>query len=247
MFVLLITLSYPSYLVILNSPTLSPNGVLTTFTWIILPLILCSLVYSTRTTILFSATNIILMVLLPSMDADLTLYDMGAVLGFYSMASIFIVIVMDQRNQIENDRQKELVESRNKIGEEAAQRKKFGEQAQRRADLLVMLNEIGRDISTLTDLPSLMEKVYWQVRNVLSADFFFIGLYDKDRNEISFPFMYDYGKRWEQSPSPVTDDTFSGKTILTKKPLLINEWSDTVQEGESPPSLLAMTRRSPNH
>lgn len=123
-------------------------------------------------------------------------------------------------------------------GEEAARRESFASQAQQRADLLTMLNEVSREISTLTDLPSLMEKVHQQIHNVLSADFFFIGLYDKDNNELYFPFMYDDGKRWEQPANPISDDTFSGKTILTGKPLLINEWSDTVQKGEVPPTIV---------
>lgn len=123
-------------------------------------------------------------------------------------------------------------------GEYVSQHQGFTDQAQQRADLLTMLNEVSREISTLTDLPSLMEKVHQQIHKVLPADFFFIGLYDKDNNELSFPFMYDDGKRWEQPPNPISDDTFSGKTILTGKPLLINEWSGTVKNGEPPPVIV---------
>ena len=108
----------------------------------------------------------------------------------------------------------------------------------KRTQHLAILNEIGKEISTLTNLPSLMEKVYLQARNVLSANFFFIGLYDKARNEISFPLMYDNGIRWEQDPQPISEDTFSGTIILTKKPLLVNGWPDSIQEGMSPPTIV---------
>jgi len=104
----------------------------------------------------------------------------------------------------------------------------------KRTQHLAILNEISKEISSLTSLPALMEKVYLQASNVLSADFFFIGLYDKVRNEISFPLMYDNGTRWEQEPQPISEETFSGKIILTKKPLLVTGWSDSVQEGDAP-------------
>jgi len=115
------------------------------------------------------------------------------------------------------------------------------EQTTKRAQRLAILNEIGREISTLSELPTLMENVYQQVHNALSTDLFFIGLYDEGKNELTFPIMYDNGRRWEQAPGKVTGETFSGKAILTKKPFLINEWSVSVKEGESKPVMVGDT------
>jgi PAS domain S-box-containing protein len=112
------------------------------------------------------------------------------------------------------------------------------EDASKRAQRLAILNEIGGEISTLSDLPTLMENVYLQIQKIFPTDLFFIGLYDRQKNEISFPIMYDDGRRWDQPPSPVTDGTFSGKTILTQKPLLINEWTDPNLEAEPSPIIV---------
>lgn len=103
------------------------------------------------------------------------------------------------------------------------------EQANRRAQRLMILNEIGREISALRDLPTLMETVYQQMRKTLPTDLFFIGLYDAIKNQLTFPIMYDEGRAWEQAPTPATEDTFSGKAILTRRPLLISQWADPDQ------------------
>jgi PAS domain S-box-containing protein len=103
------------------------------------------------------------------------------------------------------------------------------EQANQRAQRLSVLNEIGKEISTLRDLPALMETVYQQMRKTLPTDLFFIGLYDASKNELTFPIMYDDGRHWEQEPTPATEDTFSGKAILTRRPLLVTQWADPDQ------------------
>jgi PAS domain S-box-containing protein len=402
--VLLFTLSVPSYLYALTTPDPALANVFAAFGWLVLPLILSSVLYSTRMTILFGAANLCLLLSLPIFRSNLDLRTLWVVLCFYGLASLFIIIVMVQRNELEKDRQSELIESRKQLAVEARQRELFAEQAQHRADELMMLNEIGRvisglrslndslhmifeqvkqhipldvfyialyddatdivsfplvfdddkewqeypsslseaplissvihnrkallwnltdaemesatqdqrlgdtsrttvsmlisplfiaarvvgvisaqsyernlydeehstlltaiaqqvaiavenarlyeqttkraqrlaiineigrEISTLNELPTLMENVYRQISKALSTDLFFIGLYDKEKNEITFPIMYDNGRRWEQPPNKVTDGTFSGKTLLTRKPILINRFADTVKEGAS--------------
>ena len=104
----------------------------------------------------------------------------------------------------------------------------FGE-AQQRADRLAILNEVSRTTSRLTDLHTVMETIYEQARKSLRADFFFIALYDEQANLLSFPLMYDAGQRWEQMPTPVTDETFSGRTIRSREPLLINQWAERMK------------------
>ena len=412
--ILLITLSLPSFLFALTTPDPNSNGMVAGFAWLTLPLILSSLFYSIRTTIIYSATNTLFLLVLPLLRNELNFNVVGVVICFYILTSLFLIIVMVQRNEIENDRQRELIENRHQLSKEAAQRELFAEQAHRRAGELTMLNdigrvvsslqeleetlelifdqvksnipldlffvalsdegsemvsfpilfdygqrwndqpvrlkqlprisqairtglpilsnrteeemkevvnvilgdrsrvtasilmspliigtrvagvisaqsytmnmyteedlklltaiaqqvaiaienarlfeqttkraqrlailnEIGREISTLSDLPTLMEKVYQQVNKALSADLFFIGLYNEEKNELSFPIMYDNGRRWEQAPSHVTDGTFSGKTILTRRPLLVNSWSDSVMEGEPAPIIVGDTART---
>ncbi|HKJ38911.1 MAG TPA: GAF domain-containing protein, partial [Anaerolineales bacterium] len=409
-FLLIFTLTFPSYLVALRQPNPEPNQLISTFVWIIVPLLISSLVYSVRTTAIIGMLNFLALNALSLIHPELDYRMIGGALGFYGLFAMILITVMIQRNQIENDRQKELIESHDELSREVAQRKRFAEQAQRRADQLVMLNEvsyaisnqkslekvlelifektkdviplnvfyvalydkntasvsfpimfdngkrwedqtislkkanriakiiqsgkplllnrtleeieesqktdtrlgdqsqtsvsammaplqlgtriigvisaqsysmdiynddhlstltalahqvvvaienvrlfeqtakraqrlsilneIGREISTLADLPALMENVYRQIDHVLSTDFFFISLYNKEKQELSFPLMYDAGRRWKQDPTPVTDDTFSGKTILTRKPVLVNNWADPEQGDASPPLLV---------
>ena len=403
--VLLAALSFPSFQIALTVPNPDSNRILTLFVWIILPLIFCSLIYSTRTTFIYSVINLLLLIALIFIRDGMEFSVIRATLGFYGLTSLFIITVMVQRDEIEKDRQSELIESRNTLSREAAHRERFAEQAHRRADQMAMLNEvsvaisnlkdldniftlileqvkqhfqldvffialynektgrlsfplmfddgklwnepekelskavkvaqvlqtgepllwnrsedeikaattsdnrlgdssrvaasilitplqvggkaigvisvqsytadaygdeqrlllsalahqiviaienarlfdetvnrtqrlailneIGREISTISDLPSLMENVYQQVRKALSVDLFFIGLYNKAKHELTFPIMYDAERKWEQPPSPVLENTFSGKTILTRKPLLVNHWSGTANESES--------------
>jgi len=242
---LVVTLTFPSYLVVFRLTTFEPNRIISMFAWIVIPLLISSLVYSVRTTVLIGTLNLFALGLLPLVRPELHYGLLGGALGFYGLSAAILIIVMVQRNQIENDRKKELVESHNQLKQEADQREQFAienvhllGQTSKRAQRLAILNEIGREISTLTDLPSLMENIYQQVRKVLSTDLFFIGLYKKDKNELVFPIMYDNGRKWDQDPTPLLESSFSGKAILSRKPILIDNWTITTKEDESPTILL---------
>jgi len=413
--ILIFTLIFPSYFVALRLPNPAPNQILAAFVWVIVPLLLSSLIYSVRVTVAISAIHFLALAALPFIRPELDYHSMGETMGFFGLVTVILVVVMTQRNEIESDRQKELVISQQKLSQEILERERFAEQAQRRADQLVMLNdvsvaisnlkeldniftlileqvkqhfqldvffiaiyneqtgklsfpltfddgklwnepekelfkaqraaqviqtgkpllwnrsedevkaaiksdnrvgdssrvaasilinplqvgnkvigvisvqsyktnaysneqlillsalahqiviaienarlfeetvkrtqrlailnEIGREISTISNLPTLLENVYRQVSNALSVDLFFIGLYDKTKNELAFPIMYDNGRKWEQSPNPVLESTFSGKTILTRKPLLVNQWSGTDNGSESTPTIVGDVSR----
>ncbi len=403
--ILVFTLIFPSYLVVLRLPDPDANRVLAAFAWVFVPLLLSSLIYSVRATVVISAINFGVLALLPFIRPELNYSSLGGALGFFGLVAVILVVVMTQRNEIEKDRQKELIASQESLRREVIERERFAEQAHRRADQLAMLNdvsvaisnlkeldnifnlileqvkqhfqldvffitiynektgklafpltfddgelwnepekelskaqrvaqvirtgepllwnrsedeiraatnsenrvgdsarvaasilitplqvgakaigaisiqsytknaynneqlmllsalahqiviaienarlfeetvkrtqrlailnEIGREISTISDLPTLMENVYQQVRKALSVDLFFIGLYNAAKNELTFPIMYDAGRKWDQQPTRVLETTFSGKTILTRKPLLINHWTGATNENES--------------
>ena len=118
------------------------------------------------------------------------------------------------------------------------------EEANRRAQRLMILNEIGREISALSDLPTLMETVYQRIAKTLPADLFFIGLYNANKTEMTFPIMYYSGQHWEQQPSPVTESTFSGKTILSRKPLLIDHWTDSATRASASSIMVGDTAKT---
>lgn len=412
---LVTTLTLPSYFFALNLPDPEPNRIMAAFVWIIIPLLLSSVIYSIRDTVILGTLNLLVLSSLPFIRSELSYRIISETMVFYSSAAAILIIVMIQRNQLERDRQKELIESRELLAQEAAIRERFAEQAQLRANQLTMvnrisdaisnlqrldsilqlifeqiknhihldiffialydeksrsvsfpilydggkrwqepardlnkapnvakavesgqsllwnrsmeeieaaqnstnrlgdptqvaasiiiiplqagnrkigalsvqsyrvqaynaehlailtalahqvtvaienarlfeaankraqrlmvLNEIGKEISALNDLPTLMETVYQQVEKTLPVDLFFIGLYDAPKNEMTFPIMYDAGQPWEQRPSPVTETTFSGKTILTRKPLLIDHWTESAKEAGSPPIIVGNLSR----
>jgi len=229
---LLITLSFPSFLVALNLPSPDSNRILTTFSWIVLPLILSGLLYPLRTTIIFGLVNIFLLIMLPFLRDGLEFNAMWATLGFYSLAVIFIVIVHVQRDEIEDERQAELLASSNKLREQVLQKEKYAEQAQQRADQLVMLNEIGRVISSLHDLNEILNAIFEQVRRVTPLDVFFLALYDEKAGIITFPILFDNGSKWLEKPTDLQKANRIARVIQSKQPSLINRTPEQINESK---------------
>jgi hypothetical protein len=163
LFVLIVSLTFPSYFIVLTTLDLTSDELNSAFIWLVLPLLLSSLIYSVRTTIIISILNIIFISSLPYIRSELTFAVVGQSLGFLTMVIVFIITVMTQRDQLEQDRQKELVDSRNRLNRFASENTHLLEQKSKRAQRLATLNEIGREISTLTDLSSLMENVDQQI------------------------------------------------------------------------------------
>ena len=63
--ILVFTLIFPSYLVVLKLPDPDANRVLAAFVWIIVPLLLSSLIYSVRATVAISVINFGMLAILP--------------------------------------------------------------------------------------------------------------------------------------------------------------------------------------
>ena len=222
-FVLLVTLSFPSYIVALTVPNPSAGILNNAFIWVILPLILSSLIYSVRATVIFAVANIFSILALPLIRSELTLPIISGSLGFYSIATVFVLTVMIQRNQLENVRQKELLENRNQLAEEAVKRKKFAEQAQRRADQLVMVNEVSRVVSSLQGLDEMLGLIFDQVKRHIPLDVFYVALYDERTDLVSYPVVFEGGKRWEEKPARLEESPLISRVILSRQPFLWNQ------------------------
>jgi PAS domain S-box-containing protein len=229
---LLITLTFPSFLAVLNVQEPNSNRIVMIFVWIILPLILSGLLNSVRTTIIYSSLVILVLAILPFIRRELDFRIMGATMGFYSMAVLFIIIAMIQRDEFERDRQVELIESRNRLGEEALQRKKFAEQAQRRADQLALLYEVGHAISNLQVLDEILEVIFDQVKRVIPFDVFYIALYDKKTNLVSLPFLFDNGRMWHEQSRPLSETSFVAKVVQTGQPFLMDLSDEEFEEAK---------------
>jgi PAS domain S-box-containing protein len=94
-------------------------------------------------------------------------------------------------------------------------------QTNARVQELAVLNEVGRAASGLTDVRELLELTYRQITNVMRADGFFVGLYDPDRQMLTYPLCYDGGEVFTEPDSPMDPDTHSYQVITTGQPLFI--------------------------
>lgn len=91
-----------------------------------------------------------------------------------------------------------------------------------RAERMSVLNEIGRALTATLNLAELYRLIHQQTRRILTADAFFIALYDERYNLIRFPFMYDDGKECPslQVPLPVSGPV--SYVVRTRAPYLVN-------------------------
>ena len=98
---------------------------------------------------------------------------------------------------------------------ELAERKRAEEKISQSNNQLAMTNEIGRAISELSDLESVLEIILQQVKQVMPLDAFYLSLYDPQNNMDTFPLYYEGGKHWDEPPSALQPGSNSSKVIST--------------------------------
>ncbi|MBN1935565.1 MAG: PAS domain S-box protein [Anaerolineae bacterium] len=103
------------------------------------------------------------------------------------------------------------------------------EEAQHRAEYLATTNEISRAISTLQNLDSVLEVIYHQVQRTVPADAFYIGLYDAERNQVSFPIVYDLGVRYHEPDVTLGPDTWLAYVLRTGQPFTLHRSAEELQ------------------
>ncbi len=108
------------------------------------------------------------------------------------------------------------------------------EAAQKRAEQLTALNEIGRSISRLKNLEDALEDAYHQLCSLFSLDVFFIALYNADSQEITFPLLIDGQQRWIESPRVMRPGMWVEKTIRENRPQLVNKTQADINKPDGP-------------
>ncbi len=86
---------------------------------------------------------------------------------------------------------------------------------------MATLNQIGHAVSNLQTLENVFELIYEQIRQAVPLDVFFICLKDES-GKVSFPILYDGGKRYSQNQDTVPSESPLGQTLTTGIPRLIN-------------------------
>jgi PAS domain S-box-containing protein len=101
------------------------------------------------------------------------------------------VAIAIQNSQLYSQVRQELAER--SLAEEALQ---VSEQtAQRMAEKLKMVNQIGLKITAGLDFEQLMQTIYEQIQQIGYANTFYIALYDAASGELNFPFYYSNDER----------------------------------------------------
>ena len=115
-----------------------------------------------------------------------------------------------------------------------------------RAEELAVLNELARRLSAQLTVDQVLEETFQGVSRLLDARNFFIGIYDPEKHEISYPLNVSESAIDEQITAVPADEGISGYVLKTKEPLLIEsnleEWlkaQDIVPVGELAASFLA--------
>ena len=102
----------------------------------------------------------------------------------------------------------------------ALQSARLFERTQQNTRELAALNEFGQAVSQQLNVEQVLEVAYQRLQSLLPIDAFFAALYDHESNTISFPMIYDEGKRYSESPFPFNPESNTGHVILTGEPIL---------------------------
>jgi GAF domain-containing protein len=94
------------------------------------------------------------------------------------------------------------------------------ERTQRNSLQLAALNELSQVISQQIEVEQILESTYQRLQQLVAVDAFFAVLHDRATNTISFPVVYDEGKRYTEPTSPYNPTSNTGKVIATGESIL---------------------------
>ena len=87
------------------------------------------------------------------------------------------------------------------------------QETQTRAEELIVLNEMGKELATTLDLKGISEAVYKYTSRLMDTRYFFIALYDEKNSQKSYPIVFDNGVRIDIPTSKVTGSGFTDYII----------------------------------
>ncbi|MFQ5610723.1 MAG: GAF domain-containing protein [Anaerolineae bacterium] len=91
---------------------------------------------------------------------------------------------------------------------------------ERRIKELAVLNKTGQAINATRELKPLLEIIHRQVGQIMNADNFYVALYDRERDVVSFPYHVDsQNEVWEARKA---GNGLTEYVIQTRKPLLLS-------------------------
>ncbi|NQZ07911.1 MAG: DUF4154 domain-containing protein [Algicola sp.] len=116
-----------------------------------------------------------------------------------------------------------------------ASRKRANKQLQQSQANMVMLGEIGRDLTASLDLNAVIEQVYQSLNKVLDAHIFTLGILQKDQNRIHMPLVVEDKKKAPAVDFDLNDQsTPAAWCVNRQQELIINNHEQWQQHFNQP-------------
>ena len=93
------------------------------------------------------------------------------------------------------------------------------QETQSRAEELIVLNELGKELATKLDTRSIAETVYKYTSRMMSTRFFFVALFDEKTSIKSYPVAFENGVPLSIPATKVTGSGFTDFIIRNKRPV----------------------------
>lgn len=126
---------------------------------------------------------------------------------------------LDLQHRIQKEQQeKEMLQQKN-------------QQLETLSENLVLLGNIGKKITSLLSVESIVETVYSSVNNLMDATGFGIGLYDVEKHAVVYP-IYIEGKEKYKSVVYSLKDTerLTAKCFITREEIVINDYDRDIDK-----------------
>jgi PAS domain S-box-containing protein len=118
---------------------------------------------------------------------------------------------------------------------DVTEQKQAEELLRRQAEQLATLNEVGRAIASLRSLEEVFDILYQQVQRWLPLDAFFITLYDSETDALTYPLVYDAGRRYAEPGGPLESTSSVAEVIRSCQPLCLNRTPEAVEAARNTP------------
>ncbi|GIK65167.1 MAG: hypothetical protein BroJett018_29610 [Chloroflexota bacterium] len=98
------------------------------------------------------------------------------------------------------------------------------------------LNEMAFAVTGLTDLKTTLQRVFDQLTAVIPFDAFYVALYDPERDELTFPIMFENGKFYDQAPRKPAMLFGNAEVLKTGQMVYRNHTAEEVASFKSTPT-----------
>ena len=96
-------------------------------------------------------------------------------------------------------------------------------ETQRRAEELAALNQLAQRLSAQLNVDQVLQEIYAGVSRLIDTKNFYIGLYNSEKNEVTFPLNVSESVIDKQIVTIRADQGLTGHILKTRAPLLIEE------------------------